>query len=102
MWANVSHWTLQAERIEDERLVEDALIDASEMVARQPGFVQFRAIRPSPDRLVVVTLWESADAARRAATLTPMVKDFYANYVASAELISGEVILTREAEPPQA
>lgn len=102
MWANVSRWTLSAERIVDEQLVQDALTDASQVVARQSGFVRFEAIRTAPDALVIVSVWASSAAAKRAATLTPVIRDFYANYVLSAELVSGEIIVSRDAGPSTA
>ena len=97
MWANVSHWKIRPDRV-DEQLVRDALDDASRVVSREHGFLRFYSIRTGLDTLIVVTLWASEESAHRAAALTPTVREFYAEYVASAEITSGEVVLDRGPE----
>ena len=97
MWANISHWTLRKDRL-DEELISDALRDAARVVSREGGFLEFRAIRTAEDRLVVVTSWKSEQEAHRASGLTPTIQAFYTEYVETVELVSGEVILLRDAD----
>jgi hypothetical protein len=92
VWANANHWHLRSDQV-DEEVIRHALSEIRQQAAHEQGLLQYLCIRLDWDQLLIVTVFETEDDARRARRLVAKIHDYYDEHVESVDLSGGEVLL---------